>query len=165
LVALGVSVLSATGLLLFDMTNWTIRRAKAADAPSLAKCIDAAYSVYAGRTIELPAVSDGIAENIQHDQAWVAVLGRQIIGGLVLVLHEDHAVVANVAVDPSATGSGLGRALMDRAELEAQMRGLGKLKLTTHVDIQENVRLYEHLGWRETGRAGKKVFMEKTLTS
>jgi ribosomal protein S18 acetylase RimI-like enzyme len=82
---------------------------------------------------------------------------------LVLVPREDHAILANVAVHPSATGAGLGRALMDQAELESRKLGLKKLKLSTHVDIPENVHLYEHRCWRETDRASNKVFMEKPL--
>lgn len=145
------------------MTKWFIRRAKAKDAPSLATCIDAAYAVYADKGISLPAVSGGIADDIENNIVWVAVLERRIVGGLVLIPQETYALIANVAVDPSATGLGLGRALMERAEQEARHLGVGELNLTTHVDIPENVRLYVHLGWRETGRSGSKVAMTKML--
>ena len=146
------------------MTNWTIRRAKPTDAAALATCIDAAYSVYAGKGIELPAVSDGLAEDIQNNIVWVAVRAGRIVGGLVLSPGTDHARLVNVAVEPLASGSGLGRALMDQAEQQVRKLGLDRLSLTTHVDIPENVRLYEHLGWHETSRAGNKVFMEKKLS-
>ena len=145
------------------MMKWTIRRADAPDATSLAACIDAAYADHARKGIDLPAVSEGLAEDIRDNMVWVAVSDERIIGGLVLVASEDHAVLANVAVDPSATGYGLGRALMDQAEAEARRLGVQKLKLTTHIDIPENVRLYEHLGWRQTGQADNKVFMEKSI--
>ena len=87
------------------------------------------------------------------------------LAGLVLQVEADHLVVANIAVDPAAAGQGLGRALMERAEREARRLGLRIMRLTTHIDMPENVRLYEHLGWRETGRSGNKVRMEKSLTS
>jgi len=83
----------------------------------------------------------------------------------VLIPREDHAILANVAVEPSAVGSGLGRALIDRAETEARKLGIRRLILTTHADILKNVRMYEHLGWRETARIGNKVHMEKSLPS
>lgn len=146
------------------MTSWTIRRAETANAVALARCVDAAYSVYAERDLELPAVSEGLAEDILNNVVWVAILDERIVGGLVLILHEGYGTLANVAVDPSATGLGIARALIDQAELEARKLKLGRLVLNTHVDIPENVRLYEHLGWRETGRAGNKVHMEKALT-
>ncbi len=145
------------------MMNWAIRRAEPCDSPALAACIDAAYSVYAERGIDLPAVSEGIAEDIRDNVVWVACRDGRIIGGLVLIIGDERAVLANVAVDPAATGSGVGRALMDQAEQEARKLGLKKMRLSTHVDIPENVQLYEHLGWHEIGRTGVKVFMEKPL--
>ncbi len=129
----------------------------------MAACIDAAYSVYAGKAIALPAVSDGIADHIRDDIVWVAVRDRAIVGGLILICRTDHAILANVAVDPAATGSGIGRALIDHAELEARRRGLPQMTLSTHVDIPDNVRLYAHLGWRETERKNNKVIMVKAL--
>jgi GNAT superfamily N-acetyltransferase len=145
------------------MTDWIIRRAEQADAPSLTACIDAAYSIYAGKGIDLPAVSDGIAEDIRENFVWVAILKRRIVGGLVLILRQDYAMLANVAVDPAAAGLGLGRALIEQAEQEVKLRGHSRMRLTTHTKIPENLDLYTHLGWRETGRDGNKVFMEKSL--
>lgn len=145
------------------MADWSIRQAVPADAGALAACIDAAYARYVADGIDLPAVSDGLAEDIRDNSVWVAVRGGTVVGGLVLVLRPDHAVLANVAVDPVAAGAGIGRALVDRAEQEARRRGLGHLRLTTHVAIPQNVLFYERLGWRETGRDGKKVRMEKPI--
>ena len=145
------------------MTNWTIRRAEENDAAALADCIDASYSIYALRIADLPAVADGIEDDIERNMVWVAARGNQVIGGLVLLPRKDHVVLANVAIDPSATGAGLGRAFMDLAEAEARKLGHEKLRLSTHVDMPENVRLYEHLGWHEIGRSGNKVHMEKSL--
>ena len=94
---------------------------------------------------------------------WVAVQHDRIVGGLVLILRGGYGVIANVAVDPIAKGQGLGRALMDAAELGARQVGLRELRLNTHIDMPANVHLYEHLGWTETGRSGHKVSMEKML--
>ena len=145
------------------MSNWTIRRAEKKDAAALADCFGAAYSIYAPRIADLPAVSDGIEDDIERNVVWVAARDNQVIGGLVLLPKEDHVVLANVAIDPSANGAGLGRAFMDLAEAEARKLGHEKLRLSTHVDMPENVRLYEHLGWHEIGRLGNKVHMEKSL--
>jgi GNAT superfamily N-acetyltransferase len=145
------------------MTDYEIRRATASDASSLATCIDSAYAIYADRDIDLPPVSDGIADDIQSNLVWVAVRGRGIIGGLILIPREDHAILANVAVEPSSAGTGLGRALIDVAVCEARNLGLTSLRLTTQADIPENLRLYEHLGWRQIRRVANKVFMERDL--
>lgn len=143
------------------MANWTIRRAEEKDAAALADCIDAACSIYETKIIDLPAVSDGIAEEIKNNLVWVAVQHDQIVGGIVLIPKADHVEITNVAVAPGATGTGLGRVLMDLAETETRRLGLGTLRLTTYLGIPENVRLYEYLGWHETERSGSKVKMAK----
>lgn len=143
------------------MAGWRLRRAEPEDAAALAACIDAAYEVYAARIPDLPAVSEGIAEDISRNVVWVATRAGRVGGGLVLIVKPDHLLVANVAVAPAAAGTGLGRALLDRATEEARTRGKAELRLSTHIDMPENVRLYEHLGWRVTGRAGTRVRMSR----
>lgn len=140
-----------------------MRRAEPADAPALAACIDRAYATHAARIPDLPAVSEGIADDIATHLVWIAEREARIIGGIVLIPASDHAVLANVAVDPAATGLGLGRALIACAEAEAVSLGLATMRLNTHAAIPENVRLYVHLGWHETARSGTKVTMEKQL--
>lgn len=143
--------------------DWTVRRAETGDAPALTACIDAAYAAHAARIPDLPAVSAGIDAEIATHLVWVAERDARIIGGIVLIAAADHAVLANVAVHPDATGIGLGRALIAHAEAEAANLGFARLRLATHTAIPENIRLYTHLGWRETARTGNKVTMEKRL--
>ncbi len=71
--------------------------------------------------------------------------------------------LANVAVHPDHKGAGLGRALMALAETEALDQGYREMRLTTHVDMPENVQLYAHLGWEQDYRRGNKVSMRKTI--
>ncbi len=145
------------------MANWRIRPAREQDANALAKCIDAAYSVYEPRIKDLPAVSEGISDEIENHLVWVAELDRLIVGGLILILKDDFALLANIAVDPACSGMGLGRGLIELAEAECRKLGMRELRLSTHVAMPENVRIYVHLGWTETGRSGNKVHMTKHL--
>lgn len=140
-----------------------IRPATPGDAPALAACIDRAYAAYAARLPDLPPVSDGIAADIAQNLVWVAERAGTIVGGLVLNANADPAVLANVAVDPAARGTGLGRRLIDTGEAACRNRGIAVLRLTTHAEMAENHALYRHLGWKETGRSGNKVRMEKHL--
>jgi GNAT superfamily N-acetyltransferase len=66
-------------------------------------------------------------------------------------------------VHPDHAGKGLGRAMVELAESEAAAQGYAELRLNTHVDMPENVRLYAHLGWRESGREGNRVAMMKRV--
>lgn len=145
------------------MARWKIRSATTQDATTLAACIDAAYAGYRERIKDLPPVSEGIADDIKSNLVWVAEFDRSIVGGLILVLEDEYAMLANVAVDPDRAGMGIGRGLIEYAELQCRRLKKGELRLSTHVAIPENVSLYEHLGWKETSRSGNKVYMTKLL--
>ena len=111
----------------------------------------------------LPAVSEGVVEDITRNIVWVAGLGGQIVGALVLVRGADSLTLANVAVDPSQKGHGLGKTLMELATSEAARLGKPSLRLSTHIDMPENVALYTYFGWHETGREGNKVHICKSI--
>jgi GNAT superfamily N-acetyltransferase len=145
------------------LNNWKFRRAEIGDADALAACIDAAYAQYAARIPDLPPVSADCAAEIAKHQVWVAEIGTKFAGGLVLIPEEGFMRLANVAVHPDHQGTGLGRALVTLAETEALKQGYRELRLTTHVDMPENIRLYAHLGWAENQREGNKVSMKKMI--
>jgi ribosomal protein S18 acetylase RimI-like enzyme len=88
-------------------------------------------------------------------------------GLLVLVPHDDHLLVANVAVEPERQGQGIGRALLAYAEARAAELGLPELRLYTHVKMTENQALYARLGYREVERRAEegfaRVFMSKRI--
>jgi GNAT superfamily N-acetyltransferase len=145
------------------MTRWKIRRAQPQDAVKLAACIDAAYAPYRAYISDLPPVSEGIADDIAGHLVWVAEIDSVIAGGLVLVHGKEFATLANIAVAPDHGGQGVGRGLIERAEQYCREAGTTELRLSTHEAMPENVRLYERLGWIETGRSGSKVLMTKLL--
>jgi GNAT superfamily N-acetyltransferase len=140
-----------------------IRRAKVQDAKPLSECIEAAYSVYRSRISDLPSVTDGIAQTIESNRVWVAEAGKVIVGGIVLIAHEEFMMLENDAVHPDSSGMGVGAALIKQAELDCSTLGLTTMRLSTHVDMPENVRLYQHLGWHETGRSSNKIQMSKDI--
>ncbi len=67
------------------MVNWIIRRAQIEDATQFAACIDAAYESYRSQLPDLPDVSAGVVEDIRHNLVWVAEIGKEIVGGLILI--------------------------------------------------------------------------------
>lgn len=140
-----------------------IRRATIGDATAISTCIEAAYAGYRQAGIALPPVSDGVAEDIRDNQVWIAEVRGAVAGVLMAVAGDVAWHLANIAVDPEYSGQGVGRrllALLEHAALAADAR---ELVLTTHVEMPQNVALYQHLGWSETGREGNKVFMRKAL--
>lgn len=111
----------------------------------------------------MPPVSDGIAQTIANRRVWIAETADGIIGGIIVNPHEEFMMLENVAVHPDSSGMGVGAALIRQAEVDCVEFELHELRLSTHIDMPENVRLYEHLGWNETGRSGNKVLMSKKI--
>jgi len=74
----------------------------------------------------------------------------------------------NVAVDPDAQGSGLGRRMLEYAEQAARAAGYQAIKLYTNETMTENISLYSRIGYAETHRAEekglKRVYMVKVLS-
>lgn len=145
--------------------NWNIRTAVIADAPSLQRCMQSAYASYQQRMGEarLPPMELDYADEIKNYPTWVAEFDNRIVGGLTMIFTEEEASIANIAVDPDFQGQGLGRGLLQFAESTAKLKQFSQLYLATHVLLTENVSLYTHLGWRETGRDEVRVYMKKTL--
>jgi len=146
-----------------EIEKYHIRRAQPLDADALVACIEQAYAQYTDRITDLPAVADGCDEDIKNNHVWVAVAGTNIIGCVVLIPNEGFLKLANIAVHPDHRGQGLGRKLMDFSERQAKNQGCAEMRLNTHAAMPENIQLYSHLGWRETGRDGNSVFMKKLL--
>jgi ribosomal protein S18 acetylase RimI-like enzyme len=146
------------------MAIFSLRIALERDAKELADCLEAAYSIYAERVRDLPAVSDGIPDAIESSRVWVAEIAGQIVGGLILVAHDDFLLLENIAVRPENSGQGLGRALIRQAEKDCRELGLNEIRLSTHKDMPQNIAIYSRLGWKETGRSNNKVHMRKQIS-
>ena len=144
----------------------TIRRATAADLPSIQGVITAAYAKYLSRMDRPPGpLLRDYAGVVGEGALWVT--GTPVTALVALIADGDSLLIENVAVHPDAQGTGLGRLLMDFAEQEAARLGLGRLTLYTNVVMTENLAIYSHLGYRETARRTdggyRRVFMEKIL--
>src|SRR5215469_4697789 len=145
-----------------------LRRATADDLPAIRAIIDAAYARYLTRMDKPPApMFRDYGPSVEAGTTWVA--GSPIAAVLTLYPREDHLYVENVAVDPSAQGRGLGRALMEFAEQEAARRKLNRMALVTHETMTENQAIYARLGYVEIERRSedgyRRIYMEKPLTS
>ncbi len=145
--------------------RWTVRQANTSDAEALAECMSAAYAVYASRLggKSLPPMTVDYEEEIRSWPVWIADSEGSLVGGLILTPGEHFMTISNVAVHPKFQGNGLGRALMDLGEDVARRQGYTELRLATHVLLKENISLYSHLGWSETGRDEYRVYMEKNI--
>jgi ribosomal protein S18 acetylase RimI-like enzyme len=143
-----------------------IRPANATDLDAVQRIVNAAYVKYVARIGKPPGpMLDDYAALIRSHCVWVA--GEPIAGLIVLIAEPDHLLLDNIAVDPTAQGTGLGRALMHFADTEARRRGYTELRLYTHQTMTENIALYARIGWTETGRSEQngfaRVFFRKAI--
>lgn len=144
----------------------TVRQAGAADLPVVREIVTAAYDKYLVRMDRPPApMLRDYAPAVEEGTLWVA--GEPVTGLISLIPEGDSLLIENLAVRPEAQGTGVGRALMDFAELRAGRLELTRLTLYTHVVMTENQAIYAHLGYREVERRTAdgyhRVYMEKLL--
>lgn len=133
------------------------------DAKAVKQCIDRAYSPVKARLNDLPDVSAGVETEISDRIVFAAELAGTLVGCAVLDEALPDAQLVNIAVDPDFGGRGIGRLLIEKALAHARQAGASRMRLATHKDLPENIALYSHLGWIETGREGNKVLMHKAL--
>ncbi|MGH2969266.1 MAG: GNAT family N-acetyltransferase [Solirubrobacteraceae bacterium] len=130
-----------------------LRPAKAADVPRLTELVQAAYGHYVERLGGPPRpMTDDYADVVRSHRVTVAERGGEIVGLIVLGVGDEGFAVDNVAVDPSHQGSGVGRALLERAEVEARRAGFDSIYLYTHERMTENLALYSRIGYVEYDR-------------
>lgn len=98
---------------------------------------------------------------------WVLETDQVLIGFVILIAKEDHALLDNVAVYPEHHGKGWGRRLITLAESEARRLGYSEMQLYTHEGMRQNRDLYKRLGYEEFAkrfeRGLPRVYMRKPL--
>lgn len=144
-----------------------LRLASQSDREGVVACVTAAYAHYVERIGREPApMAADYRALIARRRVYVLESDR-VIG--VLVLHVAYPVlwIDNVAVAPRHQGRGLGRQLLEFAELHARSAGIDTLQLYTNALMTENVALYTHLGYQEYERRTQhgfhRVFLRKSL--
>lgn len=145
-----------------------LRPAQASDAPAISDLVSAAYGGYVERIGRPPRpMTDDYAQVIRDQRVTVAEIEGSVCGVLVLAVTDEGFVVDNVAVNPSRRGTGLGRTLLELAEVEARRAGFDSIYLYTHETMIENLAPYSKIGYVEYDRrpAGDAsvVYMRKRL--
>ncbi len=150
------------------MSGVEIRRLSAAEvreqirplAEVLCDCVEGGASVRFMAPLskdEAGAAFDAVASELESGRRFLlAAFVDGVLVGTVQVLHalppnQPHrADIAQLLVHRSARGRGVGRMLMERAEVEAYRENKTLLVLDT-VTGSDAERLYERLGWTKVG--------------
>ncbi|MBZ9723873.1 GNAT family N-acetyltransferase [Mesorhizobium sp. ESP6-5] len=144
------------------------RPAEPADAAAIRDIVRAAYAKWVpviGRE-PLPMRADYEKAVAEHPFD-LAVEDGRIVGMIETTLADDHLWIENVCVAPEAQGRGIGRLLLERAEIKAREAGRNELRLLTNGAFEANVSLYKRHGYtvdrEEPFMNGVTVYMSKRL--
>ncbi|TPK71942.1 GNAT family N-acetyltransferase [Mesorhizobium sp. B2-4-18] len=144
------------------------RPAEPADAAAIRDIVRAAYAKWVpviGRE-PLPMRADYEKAIAEHPFD-LAVEDGRIVGMIETTLADDHLWIENVCVAPEAQGRGIGRLLLERAEIKAREAGRNELRLLTNGAFEANVSLYKRHGYtvdrEEPFMNGVTVYMSKRL--
>jgi ribosomal protein S18 acetylase RimI-like enzyme len=130
-----------------------LRPATAADVPRLTELVRAAYGHYVERLGGPPGpLTDDYTEVVRSRRVTVADRGGEVAGLIVLSAGAEGFFVGNVAVEPAHQGTGVGRALLEHAEVAARDAGFDSIHLYTHELMTENLALYSRIGYVEYDR-------------
>ena len=100
-----------------------------------------------------------IADAIATRTVLLAVTAEEVCGVLVAQTDADGVLDVEVlAVAPSHTRQGIGRALMQRIEKQARRAGVRALTLYTSARLPQNHAFYRSLGFHEARRSGMSTF-------
>lgn len=146
-----------------------IRKADPSDESAVKHCAERAYARYVAAIGRKPApmIAD-FPGQISAGEVYVFLDVEDVFQGFIVFRAEDqHMLLENVAVLPSAAGSGVGKALISFCEEEARRRNLGSVHLYTNEKMTENLSIYPRLGYVEVARRSEdgfdRVFFEKQV--
>jgi ribosomal-protein-alanine N-acetyltransferase len=87
-----------------------------------------------------------------NNEAYGLKIGDQLIGFLLMRYAADEAEVLTVAVDPKWQGLSIGERLMVYGFSQGMAQGAGRCYLEVEGANRAAIRLYQKLGFAETGR-------------
>ncbi len=148
------------------MGDFILRSAVDNDAASITACVHHAFDHYVERIGRKPGpMLMKYDKEIREHQVFVVEESGQIVGSLVLCIKEEGFLLDVIAVEPLWQGRGVGRMLLEFAEVEAQRQGYQSIYLYTHEKMTENQLLYSKIGYVEYDRRSEnglaRVYMRK----
>jgi ribosomal protein S18 acetylase RimI-like enzyme len=144
-----------------------LRAATAADAPTIAATIAAAFTQYRGKLIPESSAfretPEAIVKQLANGSgAIVAERNGTMLGCVMTELLEGDLYFGRLAVLQAARGLGLAKRLIAAVEDDARARGLPGVRLGVRIALPENQKLFSSLGYREISREAHPGFDHPT---
>ena len=147
----------------------SIRKALDRDLPDIERITANAYHKYIAIMGQKPApmVADYSA-HLTNDMVLVAEdIGPQsVVGYAIITIKDGHYWLETIAVDPPASGRGIGSQLIAFVEGYIATRA-SDYQLYTNVKMTENINWYQRIGFKEVKRqivdGYERVYFKKAL--
>ncbi|RLK46753.1 GNAT family N-acetyltransferase [Microbacterium telephonicum] len=109
-----------------------------------------------------------VAFELRENLGCVAVQGERIVGAARAVASGELLLVGRIAIAPDQQGGGIGSRLLEAVEERGRAHGCREAELFTGSLSEQNIALYEKLGYRESERVpqdggSEQVFLRKRL--
>lgn len=98
------------------------------------------------------------SECMERGRISIIEAGGTRVGMIQLLEHDDAIELAEVQVEPSRQGRGIGTHVIRELLSDARARGLG-VRLSVGLKNHEAIRLYERLGFESAGRSATHCHM------
>jgi ribosomal protein S18 acetylase RimI-like enzyme len=135
----------------------TLRPAQAADEAAVVALWQACELVVSHND---PAADFRLARGRSNSDVLIAVDPQDVVMGAVMVGHDGHrGWIYYLAADPRRRRQGIGKKLVEAAELWLEARGIPKLQLMIRESNTPVVSFYERLGFEIAPR----IIMQKWL--
>jgi GNAT superfamily N-acetyltransferase len=138
----------------------TPRRATPADLPATLALIQSAFAFMEGRIDPPSSMYRLTVEDLAQSEVWV--IGAPPLSCIVLTPKTDALYLGKLAVAPPERGKGRARALIDHAATRARELALSALELQTRIELTENQRLFETMGFSELARTAHEGYDRPT---
>lgn len=140
-----------------------LRRAGNADATAIASVLREAFADFepAYTSAAFAATTPGateIEQRLAEGPIWVTELEDRIIGTISAVAGAEGVYVRGMAIAPSARRRGVGKMLLEKAELFAQANGAKRIYLSTTPFLSAAIQLYEAAGFVRSSAAPHDLF-------
>ena len=151
-----------------------IRLAESGEAGAIAAVLYEAFREFESHYTEegfaaTTPKSEQVLERLSDGPVWVALVDREIVGTVSVVLKREAMYIRGMAVLPRKRGARVGKLLMEQVQQYAVEKGCKRLFLSTTPFLERAIRLYEKFGLRRTPEGPHDLFgtplftMEKTL--
>ncbi len=128
----------------------TPRRATSEDLSATLTLIRAAFAFMDGRIDPPSSMHRLTKEDLANSEVWV--IGSPPLACIVLTPKADALYLGKLAVAASERGKGHARALVNQAGRRARPLGMAALELQTRIELVENQRTFEAMGFIEVAR-------------